>query len=121
MDRLFATGALDVTMTPQQMKKNRPATLLGVLCRPDLAEAVMGIIFEETTTLGVRRQAVERVCLPRTFEIVQTPYGPIHMKVAHWNGIEHRMPEYEDCRLAAETHHVPLAEVMQAARQGNFE
>jgi uncharacterized protein (TIGR00299 family) protein len=117
MERLFAQGALDVTLTPQQMKKNRPAILLSVLCRPDLAETVTRTVFEETTTLGVRRQAVERVCLPRVFEIVQTPYGPIHIKVARWNSIERCMPEYEDCRQAAEAHHVPLAEVMDATRK----
>ena len=117
MERLFAAGALDVTLTPQQMKKNRPAVLLSVLCRPELDETVMHILFEETTTLGVRRQTVERICLPRSFETVETPFGPIHIKVARWDGIEHRMPEYEDCRKAAETHKVPLAEVLQAAKQ----
>jgi hypothetical protein len=117
MERLFAAGALDVTLTPQQMKKNRPAVLLSVLCRPDLDETMMRILFEETTTLGVRRQTVERICMPRSFETVETPFGPIHVKVARWNGIEHSMPEYEDCRKAAETHHVPVAEVMQAAKQ----
>ena len=119
MERLFAAGALDVTLTPQQMKKNRPAVLFSVLCRPELDETIMRIIFEETTTLGVRRQTVERICLPRSFETVETPYGPIHIKVARWNGIEHRMPEFEECRKVAETHKVPLAEVMQAARMGS--
>jgi hypothetical protein len=116
MERLFAAGALDVTLTPQQMKKNRPAVLLSVLCRPNIDETIMRILFEETTTLGVRRHQVERICLPRTFETVETPYGPIHIKVARWRGIEHRMPEYEDCRKAAETYKVPLAEVMQTAK-----
>jgi uncharacterized protein (TIGR00299 family) protein len=119
MERLFAAGALDVTLTPQQMKKNRPAVLLSVLCRPEMDEILMRILFEETTTLGVRRQTVERICLPRTFDTADTPYGPIHIKVARWNGIEHRMPEFEDCRMAAEAHKVPLAEVMQAARAGD--
>jgi uncharacterized protein (TIGR00299 family) protein len=117
MERLFGAGALDVTMTPQQMKKNRPAVLLSILCRPELDETVMHILFEETTTLGVRRQTVERICMPRSFETVETPYGPIRIKVAHWDGIDHRMPEYEDCRKAAETYKVPLADVMQAAKQ----
>ena len=117
MERLFAAGALDVTLTPQQMKKNRPAVLIGVLCRPDLDEALMRILFEETTTLGVRRQSMERICMPRSFETVETPYGPIHMKVARWAGIEHRMPEFEDCRKAAEAHNVPLAEVMEIAKR----
>jgi uncharacterized protein (TIGR00299 family) protein len=116
MERLFVAGALDVTLTPQQMKKNRPAVLISVLCRPDLDDTIIHILFEETTTLGLRRHSVERICLPRTFETVETPYGPIHIKVARWDGIEHRMPEYEDCRKAAVEHNVPLVEVMQAAR-----
>jgi uncharacterized protein (TIGR00299 family) protein len=117
MERLFAAGALDVTVTPLYMKKNRPAVLLSVLCHPELAETAMHILFEETTTLGVRRQTVERICLPRRFETVETPYGPIQVKVARWDGIEHCMPEYEDCRKAAEAHKVPLADVMQAAKR----
>jgi len=116
MERLFAAGALDVSLTPQQMKKNRPAVLLSVLSRPELDETLMHILFEETTTLGVRRQTVERICLPRSFETVETPYGPIHIKVARWDGIEHRMPEYEDCRKSAEAHKVPLSVVMEAAK-----
>lgn len=117
MDRLFNAGALDVTLTPQQMKKNRPAVLLSVLCRPELDETVMRILFEETTTLGVRRQTIERICMPRVFETVETPFGPIHIKVARWNEIVHRMPEYEDCRKAAAAHKVPLAVVMQAVKR----
>jgi pyridinium-3,5-bisthiocarboxylic acid mononucleotide nickel chelatase len=118
MERLFAAGALDVTFTPQQMKKNRPAVLISVLCRPELDETLIRILFEETTTLGVRRQTMERICMPRAFEIIETVYGPIHVKVARWSGIEHRMPEYEDCRKAAEAYKVPLAEVMQEAKKG---
>jgi pyridinium-3,5-bisthiocarboxylic acid mononucleotide nickel chelatase len=118
MERLFAAGALDVTFTPQQMKKNRPAVLISVLCRPELDETLIRILFEETTTLGVRRQTMERICMPRAFEIVETAYGPIHVKVARWSGIEHRMPEYEDCRKAAEAHKVPLVEIMQEAKKG---
>jgi uncharacterized protein (TIGR00299 family) protein len=116
MERMFSAGALDVTLTPQQMKKNRPAVLLSVVCRPDLSDSLIRILFEETTTLGVRRQTVERICMPRTFEIVETSFGPIHIKVARWNGVEHHMPEYEDCRKAAEANQVPLADIMQAVR-----
>ena len=116
IDRLFAAGALDVTLAPLQMKKNRPASQLWVLARPADVEALTQIVFEETTTPGIRRQAVERVSLARAIETVQTPYGPIRVKVALLTGGSRRMPEYDDCRRAAETHHVPLAEVMAAAR-----
>ncbi len=118
MERLFTAGARDVPLTPQQMKTNRPAVLLSILCRPELDESLIRILFEETTTLGVRRQTMERICMPRSFEIIETAYGPIQVKVARWSGIEHRMPEYEDCRKAAEVHKTPLVDVMQAAKSG---
>jgi len=81
MDSLFAAGAHDVFLAPIQMKKNRPATLLSVLCDPDKQSAVMSIVFAETSTLGVRLQEVRRACLERTWETVQTAYGPIRMKI----------------------------------------
>jgi pyridinium-3,5-bisthiocarboxylic acid mononucleotide nickel chelatase len=116
MDRLFAAGALDVTLAPVQMKKNRPATMLSVLGRPEHAETLTLILFEETTTLGVRQQTVERISVARSVEMVDSPYGPIRIKVALGPSGTRRMPEYEDCRRAAEIHHVPLTEVMAAAR-----
>jgi pyridinium-3,5-bisthiocarboxylic acid mononucleotide nickel chelatase len=117
LERLLSAGALDVTLTPLQMKKNRPGTLLSVLARPEHSEPLTQILFEETTSLGVRRQTVERVSVGRTLETVETPYGPVRVKVARWPGGSRCMPEYEDCRLAAQTHHVPLALVMAAARE----
>jgi pyridinium-3,5-bisthiocarboxylic acid mononucleotide nickel chelatase len=115
MARLFAAGALDVFMTPIQMKKNRPATLLSVLCRPVAVEAMSEILFAETSTLGVRRYDVSRTCLPREIRTVETAYGPIRVKVATYGAAEKAAPEYEDCRRAAEAHGVPLREVYLAA------
>ncbi len=116
MENLFAAGALDVFFTPIQMKKNRPATLISVLCRPADTEALETILFRETSTLGVRRQPVERRCLDRTSETVVTPYGPIRVKVARLpDGDSKRAPEYEDCKQAAQAHHVPLRVVYEAA------
>jgi uncharacterized protein (TIGR00299 family) protein len=116
MNHLLAAGALDVTLTPIQMKKNRPSTMLSVLCRPADADALLKIVFAETTTLGVRRSSIERVSLPRAIETVETPYGSICVKVVRWNEIDRAVPEYEDCRRAAEVHRVPIAEVMATAR-----
>ena len=116
MNRLLASGALDVTLTSIQMKKSRPGTMLSVLCRPADADVLLKIVFAEITTLGVRRSSIERVSLPRVIETVETPYGSIRVKVVRWNEIDRAMPEYEDCRRAAETHQVPIAEVMAAAR-----
>lgn len=115
MERLFAAGALDVTLTPIQMKKNRPAVQLGVLCQPEQVDALLEILFNEGLTLGVRRTACERISLPRRFVTVETVYGPITMKVAEWQNGQRATPEYEDCRRAAIAHGVPLLEVFAAA------
>jgi uncharacterized protein (TIGR00299 family) protein len=116
MERLFAAGALDVFLTPIQMKKNRPATMLSALCQPADADALTAILYAETSTLGVRRQWIERRCLERTSETVQTPYGPLRVKIARWgSGQLKAAPEYEDCRRAAEASKVPLREVYRAA------
>ncbi len=119
MDRLFAAGALDVFYAPIQMKKNRPATLLRALCAPEHAEALRAILFAETTTLGVRAHPVERHCLPRTLEQVETEYGTVRVKVAQLpGGAKKAAPEYEDCRRLAEEKGVPLREVYRAAERG---
>jgi pyridinium-3,5-bisthiocarboxylic acid mononucleotide nickel chelatase len=116
LNRLFEAGALDVTLTPIHMKKNRLATMLSVLCQADQAQALIRIVLAETTTLGVRQHPIERVSVPRSIETVSTPYGSIRVKVARWGDIERAAPEYEDCRRAAEEYHAPLIEVMDAAR-----
>ncbi len=117
-ERLFAAGALDVTLTPVQMKKGRPGVVLSVLCRPEEADALSAILFSETTTLGVRRLALTRQALPRRTTQVHTPYGPVRFKVATLpNGRERAMPEYEDCRRLAQQAGVPLALVIEAAVQ----
>ena len=118
MTRLFDAGALDVFLSPIQMKKNRPATLLRVLCRPGDAEALEAILFAETSTLGVRRQSVTRHCLPRTIRTVETPYGPVRVKVARWGGGQVKAaPEYDDCLRLAAARGVPLRDVYRAAER----
>ncbi len=117
MERLFAAGALDVYLSPIQMKKNRPATLLRVLCKPDDVKTMTEILFAETSTLGVREQRVERHALSRSISHVETPYGRVHVKVAELGeGKVKSAPEYEDCRRLAAAHGVPLQEVYQAAQ-----
>lgn len=117
-EMLFSAGALDVTLAPVQMKKNRPGTLLSVLCQPGHADALSRIIFSETTTLGIRHIPVTRQCLPRRLEQVETPYGVLQVKVAVLpDGTERVMPEYEDCRRLARETGVPLRVVMDAAKQ----
>jgi uncharacterized protein (TIGR00299 family) protein len=117
MDRVFELGALDCYFTPVQMKKNRPGVLLSVLCKPDDKEAVMKLLFTETTTLGIRSYEVERRALRRSLARVETQYGPIDVKVAHLNGrVVNEMPEFEQCRQAANAAGVPLKTVEEAVR-----
>ena len=116
MERLFAAVALDVTLTPIQMKKNRPAIQVGILCRLEQSSDLEAILFAETSTLGIRKQMVERHALPRSFQTVETPYGPVRVKRAEWQpGKVRAVPEYEDCKRLAEASGVPLREVYEAA------
>ena len=116
MDRLLDEGALDVFGMPVQMKKNRPGTLLTVLCKPQDAEKLMQVLFAETTTLGVRRREESRQTLARRWESVRTQWGEVRIKIASMNGtVTNYAPEYEDCRRIAAEHHVPLKTVMQEA------
>ena len=117
MDRVFELGALDCFFTPVQMKKNRPGVLLSVLCGSDEKDAVMKLLFMETTTLGVRSYEVNRRALERSVVRVETQYGPIDVKVAHLDGrVVNEMPEFEQCRQAAAKADVPLKIVEEAAR-----
>ena len=118
MDRVLASGALDCFFIPVQMKKNRPGVLLSVLCGAGEKEAVMKLLFTETTTLGVRSYEVTRRALQRSVVRVETPYGPIDVKVAHLDGrVVNEMPEFEQCRQAAANANVPLKVVEEAARK----
>lgn len=118
MERLIEAGALDAWTQPIQMKKQRSAVLLSVLCRPADAAAMEQVLFRETPTLGIRRRPVERRTLPRRIELVNTKFGEIRVKVAMSDLWPTATPEYEDCREAARKHDVPLravqAEVMRA-------
>jgi uncharacterized protein (TIGR00299 family) protein len=116
MDQLLDQGALDVFGVPVQMKKNRPGSLLTVLCKPEDADKLMQVLFSETTTLGVRRREESRQVLARRWENVRTQWGEVRIKIASMNGtVTNYAPEYEDCRRIAAEQHVPLKTVMQEA------
>ncbi len=116
MDRLLEEGALDVFGMPVQMKKNRPGTLLTVLCKPEDANKLTQLIFAETTTLGIRRRQEVRHTLARRWENVRTEWGEVRIKIASMNGtVTNYAPEYEDCRRIAAEHRVALKTVMQEA------
>ncbi len=116
MARLFAAGAVDVTLVPVQMKKGRPGVLLQALAPPARRDDVVAVLFAETTTIGVRFHTVERLTLPREIVDVETKYGTIAVKIATGPAGRTVAPEYESCRAAAERHGVPLRLVYDAAR-----
>jgi uncharacterized protein (TIGR00299 family) protein len=112
----FNAGALDVFSTPVQMKKNRPGLSITVICKPAAAEELAEVIFRETTTLGVRKSIVRRQILQREIVDVETSLGTVRVKVGHMNGrVLNTSPEYEDCKLIAETRGVPLKDVLTEA------
>jgi len=116
MERLFTAGALDVYLTPVHMKKNRPGVVLSVTCPPAQAETLAALIFAETTTIGLRRQEIQRWALARERVEVETAYGTVGVKVARLSGkVMTASPEYEDCRRLALESGVPLKEVYAAA------
>ena len=112
MERLLAAGALDVCWIPAHMKKNRPGTLVRVLCRSETVLAAANIIFAETTSLGIRVQPVRRLVLPREEVVVKTSLGPVRVKRSQTpDGRERLSPEYEECRRLANTLQRPLREI----------
>src|SRR5881397_2722082 len=115
-EKLFAAGALDVLTIPVQMKKGRPGHLLQVLAERDTSDALAKIIFQETTTIGIRRHAVDRTTLERQFIEVDTEYGKVKIKVSKLDGeVVNAAPEYEDCARIAREAEVPLKQVQAAA------
>jgi uncharacterized protein (DUF111 family) len=118
LEKALAAGALDVYTTPVQMKKNRPGTLLTLLCKPQETQSLISLIFAETTTFGVRNYTARRRILPRDWVTVSTQFGDVRVKVARLNGhVRHAAPEFEDCKKLAEAKHVPLHQVMDEARR----
>lgn len=116
MDLLFEAGALDVTLTSAQMKKNRPAVILSVLGKPASTAALRTILLEESSTLGVREQTLQRSLLHRHTIHVELPHGVVHVKIAHLPGGGHRYaPEYNDCRALAKNTGLPLHEIYSQA------
>ncbi len=116
VEQLLALGALDAWLAPIQMKKGRIGTLLSVLAPAELEDAAVTLIMRETTTLGVRRRAVERHMCEREVVTVATPLGAVRVKRKRWQGEElGDAPEYEDCARLAREHGVPLREVYRLA------
>jgi hypothetical protein len=118
MDRLFADGALDVYLVPVFMKKNRPGTLLQVLCHNNKKESLIRRILTETTTLGVRFYDVERRLLDRETVTIKTQYGPVAAKkVTSPDGCFRIVPEYDVCRTIAENNNIPIRTIYEKISQ----
>lgn len=116
MERLHQEGALDVFYVPVQMKKSRPGTLVTVLARPEDREKLSGILFAETTTIGVRYQEMHRECLDREFVTIDTPLGAIRFKVARREGrVLNASPEFDDCARIATERGIPVKTVQALA------
>lgn len=116
MECALEAGALDVWTTPILMKKGRQALMLSVLVRRSESSMISAVLFSETTTLGVRIRPSYRIERSRHIVIVRTAYGAIPVKVAGGDGLPRNLaPEFEDCRLAAKHHGVPIKQVFTAA------
>lgn len=113
LERLMEAGALDASLSPLQMKKNRPGSLLKVIARPQDQELLAQIVFAETSTLGLRIYSAERRIEERRIVEVETQYGKIRIKVSGHGSFA---PEYEDCRSIAQSTGTPLREILAAAQ-----
>ena len=114
LERLMEAGALDVSISPIQMKKNRPGSLLRVIAKPEDQERLAQIVFQETSTLGLRIHAAERRVEERRLLEVETAWGKVRGKVSGQGVFS---PEYEDCRAIAQSTGTPLKQVQAAANE----
>jgi hypothetical protein len=113
LERLMEAGALDASLSPLQMKKNRPGSLLRVIARPQDQEMLAQLVFSETSTLGLRIYSAERRIEERRIVEVDTQYGKVRVKVSGHGSFA---PEYDDCRAIAARTGMPLPEVFAAAQ-----
>jgi uncharacterized protein (TIGR00299 family) protein len=118
MEKLLALEVMDVFVTPILMKKNRPATLLTVICPAEKLASVTRFLFKETTTLGMRWHEEERARADREIITLQTKYGAIRFKLARWEGrLVNLSPEYEDCKKLATRTGIPLKDIFEEAKK----
>ncbi len=118
MEKLLGMGIQEVFLTPIQMKKNRPATLITTICSAEKLSSVINFLIRETTTLGLRWREEERSCADREILTLQTKYGKIRFKFARWDGKPVNFsPEYEDCKRLALSHKISIKEVYEEAKR----
>ena len=112
LEQLLENGALDAFTLPIGMKKSRPGTLIAVLCTRERKETMLRLLFQHTTTLGVREFPCRRYTLSRTVETVDTPYGPVRKKVSSGYGVRREKFEYEDLARIAREENLSLSELL---------
>ncbi len=117
MDALFAGGALEVFTTAVGMKKNRPGTMITVLCRPEDREKIVPLIFRHTTTIGIRETLTERYTLERASETRDTPLGPVRVKVSRGYGVTRAKIEHDDLARLARERGKSIAEVRRLIKE----
>jgi len=114
MEALFAAGALEVYTVPAGMKKSRPGIVLNVMCREPMKDEMVQLIFQHTTTIGIRENISRRYTLGRSMESVQTKYGEIRKKVCTGYGVTREKYEYEDLARIARERGMSVGEVLAA-------
>ena len=114
MEQLLRAGAPEVFTAPIGMKKNRPGTMLTVLCRADQREEMVRLLLRHTSTLGIRESVYRRFTLTRREETVDTPYGKVRCKISEGYGVCRRKPEYDDLSAIAEAQQLPLSEIRRS-------
>ena len=117
LDKLLEEGALDVFFTPIYMKKNRPAIMLSVICKKCDEEKLSHIIFEETSTIGIRRRDTQRITLEREIRTVKTELGEARVKSVTVGRLEKIQPEYDDCVKLASVNNLSLHEVYEIVKR----
>ena len=122
MDRLYAAGALEVFYSAVQMKKNRPGTLMTIVCAPDHRHTMTDLVFRESTTIGIRHQELSRECLAREMVTVATGVGPVRFKVARRDGqVLNAQPEFDDLAKLSAERGIPVKELQALAQKAWLE
>ncbi len=115
-EKLFEAGAREVFYTPVYMKKSRPGTLISVICEEDKITDMERLLFIYTSTIGIRRVAMERTVAERRFITVSTPYGECEVKVSTMHGVTKAAPEFESVKVLCEKTGAPFQSVYAAAQ-----
>ena len=117
MDTLLEAGAVDVYTQPIYMKKNRPATMLTVMCNEQDEEKMAELIFKHTATIGIRKKLYERYVLDRRTEEVNTPYGTVRKKISEGYGVKKEKYEYDDIVKIAKENGLTFAQVLDIIKE----